>query len=108
MRKPKNMDVCQARQAYTLPEGMVTVLILSLIVVSLFGAFSSGLAFVQLQRENLRATQILMQKMETVRLFTWSQMMVTNKFTPTFGDYYDPSATNGHSKGSYYSGFVSM
>src|SRR5438445_12733154 len=107
MKMPTAGKIERSRQAYTLPEVMVAMLILAVLVVSLFSAFSSGLAIVQLQRENLRATQIMLQKMETVRLFTWSQMSVTNKFNPLFTDYYDPFATHGHSTGSLTTGLVS-
>jgi type II secretory pathway pseudopilin PulG len=107
MKRPEPNQLGRTQEAYSLPEVIVAVLVLAILVVALFGAFSSGLGLVQLQRENLRATQIMLQKMETVRLFTWSQMSVTNKFTPVFTDYYDPSATNGHSLGSTYVGYVS-
>ncbi len=48
----------------------------------LFGALYSGIAFgfttIKFARENTRATQILLQQMETVRLLTWSQLTNTN------------------------------
>src|SRR5437016_7644737 len=95
---------CRAQAAYSVVEVLVAVFLLGTLTVALFGAFSSGLAIVQLERENLRATQILVQKMETVRLFTWSQLInATNKFTSTFTDYYNPAATN---KGTMYQGFI--
>src|SRR6266516_8115984 len=63
--------------AYSVVEVLVAVFLLGTLTVSLFGAFSSGLMMVRLERENLRATQILVQKMETVRLLTWSQLSDT-------------------------------
>ena len=94
--------------AYTLVEVIVSVLVLSVMLVSLYGGFSSGFAVVKLARENLRATQIMMQKMETVRLLKWSQFLDTNNFLlPAFLDYYDPAGTNGTGTGATYRGFVS-
>jgi len=94
--------------AYTLVEVIVAVLVLSVMLVSLYGGFSSGFAVVKLARENLRATQILMQKMETVRLLKWSQFLDTNTFLqPAFLDYYDPAGTNANATGATYRGFVS-
>jgi len=96
-----------APAAYTLVEVIVSVLVLSLMLVSLYGGFSSGFAVVKLARENLRATQIMMQKMETIRLLKWSQLLDTNTFLqPAFLDYYDPSATNANAFGAMYRGFV--
>jgi len=95
-------------EAYTLVEVIVAVLVLSVMLVSLYGGFSSGFAVVKLARENLRATQIMMQKMETVRLLKWSQVLDTNTFLqPAFQTYYDPSSTNAQSVGAIYLGFVS-
>ena len=94
--------------AYSLVEVIVAVLVLSVMLVSLYGGFSSGFAVVKLARENLRATQIMMQKMETVRLLKWSQLLDTNNFLqPAFLDYYDPSGTNANAFGAMYRGFVS-
>jgi len=99
----------RSRQAgYTLAEVIVALGVLGIIMVSLFGAFCSGLAIVQMERENLRATQILMQKMETVRLFTWSQVNNTNVYLPpAFSDWYNPNGTNTQSTGALYRGLVS-
>jgi len=96
-----------APAAYTLVEVIVAVLVLALMLVSLYGGFSSGFAVVKLARENLRATQIMMQKMETIRLLKWSQLLDTNNFLqPVFQTYYDPSSTNAQSVGAIYVGFV--
>ena len=69
-----------APAAYSLVEVIVAVLVLALMLISLYGGFSSGFAVVKLARENLRATQIMMQKMETIRLLKWSQFLDTNNF----------------------------
>src|SRR2546428_9748089 len=91
--------------AYTLVEVIVAVLVLALMLISLYGGFSSGFAVVKLARENIRATQIMMQKMETVRLLKWSQLLDTNNFLqPAFQTYYDPSSTNAQSVGALYVG----
>ncbi len=82
------------RAAYTLAEVMVSVFLLALITVSLFTAFSSGLALVELARENLRATQILAQKMESIRVLTWDQGLDPLKANPTFIEWYDPNHPN--------------
>jgi type II secretory pathway pseudopilin PulG len=93
----KLKQLAPARQqilAFTLVETLVAVLILGTISLSLFGAFSAGISTVQAARENMRATQILVQKMETVRLFTWNQGTQNNLASTNFLSYYDPSSTN--------------
>jgi len=82
---------------FTFAEVLVAVMLVSIMVVSLSAAFSAGFALLKLARENLRATQILLQQMEILRLYTWSQVQDTNYVPRTsFLQYYDPvSQTNG-------------
>ena len=75
--------------------------ILGFVATSLYGAFSAGFCVIQSTRENLRATQILVQKMEAVRLFTWSQVAdTTNYLKATFTEPYDPLGTNNNCGGA--------
>ena len=60
-----------AELAFSMIEILVAMVVLGIMFVSLYSGFSSGFAVVQLARENLRATQILQEKMETIRLYTW-------------------------------------
>lgn len=69
-------------EAFTLAEVLVALAVGSVLFVSLYSGLSSGFAIVQLARENLRATQILQEKMETIRLYTWDQI-TTPGFIPT-------------------------
>lgn len=74
-------------RAYSLIEVMVGVAIISIGFASLYLGISQGFAVIQLARENLRATQILQEKMETIRLFTWTQLTnapASTNFTTTF------------------------
>lgn len=70
--------------------GLVDALFAMVIAGVMFLALYSGLAFgfkvIKFARENTRATQIMLEKMETVRLYTWTQItnvgfIPTNKFT---------------------------
>jgi hypothetical protein len=92
----------------TFIEIAVSVAMLGFVTASLYGAFSSGFCLIQTTRENLRATQIMIQKTEAIRLFTWTQICDTNQFLKaSFVEPYDPlGATNG-SSGSLYTGVVS-
>ena len=64
------------RYGFTIVEVLVAVSIVSICVVSLFAGISSGVALIGWTREDMRATQILLEQMETVRLYSWQQ--VTN------------------------------
>jgi prepilin-type N-terminal cleavage/methylation domain-containing protein len=68
--------------AFSLIETLVAVAIVGVVLVSLYTGISNGFAFAKVTRENLRATQILQEKMETIRLYTWEQLG-TPGFVPT-------------------------
>src|SRR5260370_23566870 len=94
--------------AFTMTEVVVSLLVLGIMLVSLYAAFSSGFAFVKLARENSRATQILVQRMEDVRLYKWSQLNSNGFFTGTFTTRYDPLTANTNNAGATYYEVVSM
>ena len=88
-------------KAFTMVEVMIGVCILGIMLVSLYTGIYSGFAIVKLSRDNQRATQILLKKVETLRLYNWGQITDTNNFLkPTFTDYYDPTTESG----TFYSG----
>src|SRR5689334_21394180 len=79
--------------AYTLIEILVATAVLGVMFLSLYGGFSAGFAVIQIARENLRATQIMQEKMETIRLYTWDQIN-TPGFVPTnFVEYFYATGT---------------
>ena len=84
----------QARRlAFTLVEVMIAVTILAVAFASLCVGFCQGFAIIQGARENLRATQILQEKMETIRLYTWEQMNTPGFIPETFQThFYDNGA----------------
>jgi prepilin-type N-terminal cleavage/methylation domain-containing protein len=93
---------------YTLAEVMVAVGILGFVATTLYGAFSAGFCVIQSARENLRATQIMVQKVEAIRLFTWSQICDTNNYLKgTFVEPYDPLGVANNCGGAQYTGYVS-
>ena len=94
-------------EAYTLAEVMVGILIISVMMISLYAGFYSGFAIAKLSRENLRATQIMVQKLESIRIYSWTQVTNTTFLKSSFVDYYNPSGTNNNTVGAYYQGFVS-
>ena len=94
-------------RGYTFAEVLVASAIVGFVATALYGAFSAGFCVIQSTRENLRATQILVQKMEAVRLFTWSQVADTNNYLKfNFSEAYDPLGATNNCGGAQYTGYV--
>src|SRR5690242_10160436 len=97
MKKIQKPTHYSQRSGFTFIETMVAVFTGAVMLTALYLSFAFGYAAVKLSREDLRATQILLQQMETLRLTSFSAIQGT-----TFTDYYDPSgATNGTSGAVY-------
>ncbi len=67
--------------AFTLVEGLIGVGVMGILIVCLYTGMTSGFSVVRMARENLRATQVLQEKFETLRLYTWDQIN-SNGFIP--------------------------
>jgi type II secretory pathway pseudopilin PulG len=67
--------------AFTLVEVLIGLVLLSGMAASLYVGMGQGFAVMQLARENLRATQVLQEKMEAIRLINWTQLN-TKDFVP--------------------------
>lgn len=94
--------------AYSLVEVVIGVAIIGITFVTLYAGMSGGFAVTQLSRENLRATQIILERMEGVRLYNWNQLCYSNMIPLNFTNYYYPLATNGESKGIAYKGSMTV
>jgi hypothetical protein len=93
----------EATSGFTLVEAIISAGILGLVVVGIYAAITTNVALVELCRENGSATQILTEKLDTIRLYNWDQIN-SNGFVPkTFTVALDPSNTNGR---PYYTGTV--
>src|SRR5437588_10714665 len=84
--KRRRAQLCAA---FGIAEAVMAILVIATMTVTLYAAFSSGFAYMELSREDLRATQILMQKVEAIRLCRWSYL---SNAPISFVDSYDPLA----------------
>ena len=92
---------------YTFVEVLVATVILGFVGASVYWGLAGGFGLIQSTREDLRATQVMLQKMEAIRLFTWSQIGNTNNFlTSNFVEDYDPLGTTNSSGGAKYRCYV--
>lgn len=96
----------RARQrGFTLVETLVGVGILGITVAALCGAFSFGFNTIKLSQEDVRADQILVQKLESVRAYYWAQVTNINYFPTNFPVSY---STTGTVHGITYTGTLAV
>lgn len=95
------------RGGFTLAEVLIGAAVAALAFVSFFTAVAFGVSQARSARENLRATQIIVNHMEGIRLFRWDQLTNTNMLPVTFSEPYDPLAAAG-SQGVIYTGTVAV
>ena len=93
--------------AFSLAEVSVGVAILGTVFAALLTGFANGMFTMQMARENLRATQIMLEKMETIRLYSWDQVTAPGFIPSTFTAPYDPQATQGQ-QGLAYQGTMTI
>jgi len=71
-------------------------------VLAIYAAISAGITSIRMARENLRATQILLEKTESLRLYTWDQINAPGFVPNSFIVPYDATITNTNSGVLYY------
>ncbi len=84
---------------FTLVETVVAISLAAIILSALYGGLGAGFSMVQVGREDLRATQIILQRMEAVRLSSYKTLQDPASYPSNFTDYYCPG---GKSKGAAY------
>jgi hypothetical protein len=102
----------RAQAAFTFPEVLISTGITLVVFGTIFGSMFTGLAITQITRENLRATQIMVDKLEGVRLYNWSQINDTNflvgSFTNAFYETNSVGSSTATGTGTIYTGLVSV
>ena len=86
------------------------VMATGIIAITGGGVISSvnyGLCVMRIARENQRATQIMLEKLEAIRLYNWSQVTNDSFIPDGFTAPYDPTAT-GAAQGTTYYGTMSV
>ena len=96
----------RATAAFSLMEVTISMGVLGLAVSILFNGLTTGFFTIRMARENLRATQIMLEKAETLRLYSWNQITNTTYIKREFTVPYDPNSTSG--KGAIYQGTIEI
>ena len=93
--------------ASALVEVAVGAALMSLVFVSLFGGVSMTTAQTKIAREDLRATQIALERLEGLRLFNWNELLYSNNLCPaTFTNSFYPAGSSAGQSGITYYGRV--
>jgi prepilin-type N-terminal cleavage/methylation domain-containing protein len=99
--------LCRKHQAggFSLLEVMFAMAIVGVLFISLYAAIANSISWIKICQENGRVTQILSDKLDTIRLYNWTQIN-SNGFVPTsFVVGIDPFNTNST---PYYTGTISI
>ena len=87
---------------FTLVETLVATVVAVTILSAHYLSFAAGLAIVTVTREDLRAYQILLKRMEAIRVSGYSQLTDPAKYPPSVTEYYcEKYKTNGNAGVAY-------
>jgi len=98
-------------RAFTLVEVMIAACIMSIVFAALYAGISTTFSMMDATRENLRATQIMVSRLEGLRLCAWTsgQLFNTNVVTPNFTDsFYPLGLKTSTNNGTVYTGTMSV
>lgn len=106
-RAPLIGTPCRQRTGFTIMEGMFAAVLVGVIFLALYGAITWGFLSLRSAREDLKATQIMVEKMEVVRLCSWDQIL-SNALPTQFTVAYSGNVTNKTADGPIYSGNIEI
>jgi type II secretory pathway pseudopilin PulG len=85
----------RGKSAYTLAEVVIAVAVVGIAFVSLYRGILFAFDTTRFERENLRATQVILRRLEGIRLFNWNQISDPTLNPHLFSEHYLPgSSTN--------------
>ena len=67
----------------TLVDAIFAMAVAGVMFTALYAGLAFGFRIIKMARENTRATQIMLEKMETIRLYRWEQITNTSGNTNT-------------------------
>jgi len=93
--------------ASTIVEVVIATVIIAIAGGGVITSVNYGLFIMQIARENARASQIMLERLESVRLYNWTEITNAGYVPTTFTDVYDPTATS-NMQGTVYSGTLTV
>jgi hypothetical protein len=95
-----------AQRGIALLEVLVGGCILSFSVIALYSAYAFGFGLIRLSQENVRADQIMVQKLETLRVYPWAQTAPGSGIIPT--TFTDQFIAGPGARGAVYNGTLAI
>ena len=100
----------QRNRGLFLLEATIGMALLGLLFMALYSGLATTSYFVKLSRENLRATQLMAEKLDTIRLYGWKKIVedptyIPQRFyPPLYSD--DPSTAGNNATTRVYTGQI--
>src|SRR5215472_6539164 len=91
----------------TLVEIVMATGIIAITGAGVISSINYGLCVMRIARENQRATQVMLEKLEAIRLYDWTQVTNLDFIPDTFTAPYDPTSPTS-SQGTIYYGTMSV
>src|ERR1044071_7594941 len=91
----------KSASGFTLAEALVATLAGAVMLLALYASFTYGFATMRVTREDIRATQIIIQRMEAIRLSPYAVVANPAMFPTNTTAYFDESQ-NSTNHGSVY------
>ena len=85
--------------AFTLVETIVASFLAAVMLPTLYASTAAGFSLIKVARENLRATQVLVQRVEAIRLSSYNS---ASGFPTNATEYYCPSGATNSASGVPY------
>ena len=96
------------KRGFSLVEALIAAGIVGVTLVGLYSGIAYSFQVIQLARENFRATQILLDRTETIRLYSWDQVNTPNFIPTTFEEPFYVTNAPPESCGLIYQGKVTI
>ena len=88
-------------------EVVIATVILAIMGGGIISSINYGMFMMRLARENARATQIMLEKLESIRLYDWTEVTAAGYVPSTFTDVYDPQGS-ANQQGVTYNGTMTV
>src|SRR5437667_12123698 len=78
---------------FSLIEAIIGMAVVGIMITALYSALTTGFTTEQLDREDIRATQLLIEKMDQLRVISWEQLTDPSVTPTTFDASFNPDET---------------
>ena len=78
---------------FSLIEAIIGMGVVGIMITALYSALTTGFQTEQLDREDIRATQLLIEKMDQLRVISWEQLTDPSVTPTTFDASFNPDET---------------